>query len=208
MNARDIFLVMSGLYVIYIFLHMPKMRWVTASNGKAYYVKNVSDAPAAAELLSALEGTIRAFCDAAKALAPDCPHFAVIRRRWDGTLSEIEPGRDDHTIAYSLGKRSIHLCVRTATGEIEDRNTAMFILIHELAHVATEHEIGHTPSFWKTHKYLLELAERVGAYRHENHDDQRVNYCKRPLGRSPLECVKDGMCESSLAHLTPAPAKL
>ena len=206
MNARATFLVGMGIVVAWMLLRSPPMRWATASNGKAYYVKNVSDAAEAAELLSTLEQTIRRFCDAAHVLAPECPRLAIIRRRWDGTLSEVAPGRDDHTIAYSLGKRSIHLCVRSASGDIEDKNTAMFVLIHELAHVANEHEIGHTPSFWKTHKYLLELAERVGAYAHENHDERRVSYCKRPLGRSPLECVKRGACESALAHLTPAPA--
>jgi hypothetical protein len=176
------------------------MRWVTVHGDASYYVKNFPDAEDAGKLLALLACRMREFCKKARELVPECRLIANINRRWDGTLSEIETSRA--SVAYSLGKRSVHVCIRDAQGHLEDPNTAMFVLVHELAHIATD-EIGHTKTFWKNHKYLLELAERTGTYTHVDHDAGTVNFCKRPLGPSPLTCVKAKSCASSLSHLPP-----
>lgn len=166
----------------------------SAVNGKAYAVRNQPDAQAVADRLAALELRIRDFLDRAERRAPGDPRLKNIRQRWNGTLSETT---DDVDVAYSLDKGSIHVCVRRADGQMESENTSMFVLLHELAHIATD-TYGHKAEFWANMRFLLELAEVTGSYTYENFDDQAVSYCGKPLRDSPLTCVKTGQCRSEL----------
>jgi hypothetical protein len=164
--------------------------------GKEYVVRRGPDAQAMADRLAQLEHSLHRLLEGASALMPDDPRIMAIRRRWDGTLSESE-ARDE--VAFSVDKRSIHVCLRDPSGGLEDLNASMFVLLHELAHVATA-DYGHSPEFWANMRFLLELAERLGVYRYETHDS-RTTFCGQALGTSPLSCVKDRTCVSSLEAL-------
>ena len=172
-----------------------KLVWVRApSTGKEYRVKPLPDRAAAADRLAQLEAAMRKFLRDAEHVAPGDPRLHNIRRRWNGTLAETPGGRD---IAYSIGKDSVYVCVRDAKGELDDPNTCMFVLVHELAHIGTD-SWGHNDEFWHNMKFLLELAERTGTYAYQDFEESKVTYCGRPLGGSPLTCLKQGTCESTL----------
>lgn len=162
--------------------------------GKQYMVRRLPDRQLMADRLATLEQRMHRLVEGATALMPDDPRVAAIRSRWDGTLSEVESVED---AAYSVGKTSIHVCLRDRDGRVEDLNTSMFVLVHELAHVATA-EYDHTPQFWANMRFLLELAERLGVYRYEDYDDKATTFCGHTLGASPLTCVKRGTCEASV----------
>lgn len=169
--------------------------WVRApSTGKEYRVKPLPDAPLAADRLARLELLLRQFLERAERLAPGDPRLANIRARWNGTLAETPGGKD---IAYSIGKDSVYVCVRDARGTLDDVNTSMFVLVHELAHIGTD-SWGHTGEFWKNMQFLLELAEKTGTYTYQDFEETHVTYCGRLLGGSPLKCIKEGTCESAL----------
>lgn len=166
--------------------------------GKVYTVKNAAGAQEVADRLAALELRVRKFLDEAEALVPGDARLANIRKRWNGTLSEIENTAE---VAYSLGKDSVAVCVRSAAGQMEPDNTAMFVLIHELAHIASD-KYGHTSEFWDNMQFLLELAERTGLYSYQPFESGDDAYCGFPLKSSPLTCVKKGTC----AAMLPPPA--
>ena len=44
-----------------------------------------------------------------------------------------------------------------------DINTMMFVVLHEMAHLATE-SIGHTSEFWENFKWILEESINIGIY--------------------------------------------
>lgn len=177
-----------------------RMTWVKSDvTGKMYRVKNMPDAPAVADRLASLERRVTQFLRDADRYAPGDVRIRNIMRRWNGTLEET---RHDPEVAYSLGKDAIALCVRNPDGSLEAENTSMFVLLHELAHVATD-EYGHTPSFWANMKLLLELAEATGFYKYEDFDAEGTSYCGRRLNTSPLTCVKTGECRSLLGTGTP-----
>lgn len=173
-----------------------RMTWVRSDlTGKMYKVKNVPDAQMVADRLAALELRLVKFLEDAEARAPGDARLANIRKRWDGTLSEVEHDRD---VAYSLGKDSVAVCVRSSSqGALESENTSMFVLLHELAHVATD-KYGHDTTFWDNMKFLLEVAEATGFYTYQDFEATSASYCGRPLESSPLTCVKTGACTSSL----------
>lgn len=164
-------------------------------NGKQYSVRNRPDAQRVADRLASLELRVRDFLDRAERRAPGDPRLANIRRRWNGTLSETT---EDTDVAYSLDKGSISVCVRRPEdGQMDSENTAMFVLLHELAHIATD-TYGHKAEFWANMRFLLELAEVTGSYTYEDFDSQTSSYCGKPLRDSPLTCVKTQQCQSEL----------
>lgn len=162
--------------------------------GKRYRVRNVPGSKLVADRLASLEQRLRKFLNEAETFAPGDHRLKNIRERWNGTLAEIS---DDADVAYSLGKDAISLCVRAKDGSLESENTAMYILLHELAHVATD-SYGHKPEFWSNMRFLLELAEATETYTYQDFDAMAVTYCGRPLSGSPLACVKNGQCASEL----------
>lgn len=173
----------------------PRMLAVhSALTNKTYAVKNMAGAQQVADRLALMELRIREFLRLAEAHAPGDPRLRNIRARWRGTLSETPTDED---VAYSLDKGDIAVCIRGPDGSVEPENTCMFILLHELAHVATD-GYGHHPEFWANMKFLLELADVTGAYAYQDFDALRVSYCGRLLAASPLTCVKNASCPSAL----------
>jgi hypothetical protein len=170
------------------------VRRVSAVTGKAYLVKNMPGAQGVADRLAVLEMRIADFVRRAETYAPGDPRLANIRRRWNGTLAEAPV---DAEVAYSVGKGAISVCVRRPGGGLEPENTSMFVLLHELGHVATD-SYGHRPEFWANMKFLLEVAEAVGSYAYENFEHGDRSYCGRALTTSPLSCVKNRECASEL----------
>ena len=160
--------------------------------GREYSVRRAPDSQQVADRLALLEQRLNRLLDGANGMMPNDPRIATIRRRWDGTLSEVEAVDE---VAFSVDKTSIHVCVRGPDGTIQDLNASMFVLLHELAHVATS-DFGHSQAFWANMRFLLELAEHLGIYKYETHGS--ATFCGHPLGASPLTCVKHGSCESTL----------
>ena len=60
----------------------------------------------------------------------------------------------------------------------------MFVIIHELAHVASE-SIGHTDEFWKNFKFLLIEAEKIGIYKPIDYKTNPKNYCGMEITDNP-----------------------
>ena len=164
--------------------------------GKEYEVRRGPDAQRMADRLGTLELQLVAFLDGARKSSPGDTRIATISRKWDGTLSEVETHDE---VAYSMDKSSVSLCLRSpSTGQLEDTNTSMFVLLHELAHIATA-DYGHSPEFWSNMRFLLELAEKLGVYRYADYAANTTTYCGHPLGSSPLTCVKERTCTSLLS---------
>lgn len=162
--------------------------------GKAYLVKNRKGSGAVADRLAELESHARRFLHAAKQLHPEDDRLLNISKRWNGTLAETPEDAKD--VAYSISKKSIFICVRAKDGDtIADFNTCVFVLLHELAHVATN-SWGHKPEFWKNMQFLLEAAEATGFYTYQNFGEKIETYCGRKLTVSPLTCLKQGRCRS------------
>lgn len=158
-------------------------------------VKNRPGKEAVAALLKTLRERLHAFVDAAGRAVPDDARIRRVRARWSGGLAELSDGGS--SLAYSLNKDSIYVCIRAPDGSLPDPNAAMFVLLHELAHVACV-SYGHTSEFWETMKYLLELANSLGFYTYVDHGATPTTLCGHVLGPSPLTCVRDKTCTSSL----------
>jgi hypothetical protein len=88
--------------------------------------------------------------------------------------------------SYSINKgEQIVLCLRTKD-KLVDINTMMFVVLHELAHLATE-SIGHTDEFWNNFRWILEEAINIGIYVKQDFKKENVEYCGMTITSSPLD---------------------
>jgi hypothetical protein len=66
--------------------------------------------------------------------------------------------------SYTINKRVIHLCIKDPRdGKFYDKNTLMYVVLHELAHVLCS-DVGHTDNFAIINYALLEHAIKHGFY--------------------------------------------
>lgn len=66
--------------------------------------------------------------------------------------------------SYTINKRVIHLCTKSPrNGEYYDKNTLMFVVLHELSHVICD-DIGHTDKFLQINHAILNFAIKNGYY--------------------------------------------
>ncbi len=90
--------------------------------------------------------------------------------------------------AYSVNKgEEICLCLREPENElqiIDDMNTLMFVLVHELSHLMTD-DIGHTEKFWNNMAYLLKKANEINLYTPINYSVTPVMYCGVKIDETP-----------------------
>lgn len=175
------------------------MTWVSVAD-KKYHVRKVSnvDPKESAEMLHKLTKNMTRFVEEASDKYPMDERLQNLKERWNGTLSEVGSGDD---IAYSLNKKSIHICIRNKDGRLEKMNTAMYVLLHEAAHVASE-KYGHGDEFWRNFRWLLEVAEDLGMYTYQDFDNAEVTFCGKTLGNNVMKCVKERTCDSQLNMTT------
>ncbi|AHL67587.1 metallopeptidase [Chloriridovirus anopheles1] len=77
--------------------------------------------------------------------------------------------------SFTINKKVIHLCTKDpGSGKYYDKNTLMFVVLHELAHVLCN-DVGHTDNFSKINQALLDHA-----IKHKFYDPTKPfikNYC-------------------------------
>lgn len=90
--------------------------------------------------------------------------------------------------AYSENKgEKIAFCLDTkknGVGKMIDKNTLMFVAIHEMSHVACI-SVGHTTEFWTIFKQLLEEAVEIGIYIPEDYKKNPRSYCGMNIKDNP-----------------------
>lgn len=125
------------------------------------------------------------------------PLLTELKRRYDILLEKLpaefnilrenraiitakEERATDGNIAYNVNKGyEIYICLDG--GKI---NAAMYVLLHELAHITVE-EYDHSERYWKNFKKLREEASKIGVYTPEH----EMEYCG--------EIIKDSILNDS-----------
>ena len=89
-------------------------------------------------------------------------------------INIMETPNDEKNTSYTINKgEKIVICLRSKLlSEIHDINTIMYVVIHELAHVACP-EYGHTPLFKKIFIFLLKESHKINIY-------TPIDYRKKP----------------------------
>lgn len=157
----------------------------------AYWVVNRRISGDAEErvMISRLCSNVDILLASLRAHYPDDPRTERLISRW--SASRLRPlSNSEKQAAKTIDKRDVYICLKDERGRLYDDNVAMFVLVHELAHVASDN-YGHDETFWKNNKFLLHVAHKCGVYHYEPYERHPVSYCGQSISRNPYTACHD-----------------
>lgn len=174
-------------YVIWIYITNINHEYVKNEiDGNAYRVQKGENSVEASNLIAEIVNRCETLIQHLRKRYPSDPRVKNLYNRFDP--SNITEGENEgNYTSYSVNKgEKIVLCLRTRDAErkLIDINTMMFVVIHELAHLASD-SIGHNKEFWSNFKWLLEESIDIGIYVYENYSEKPVKYCGIMITNSP-----------------------
>jgi hypothetical protein len=165
-------------------------------DGQTYRVRDLPDKQAAADLMAKIRLKIKKLKLHLEATYPDKPQVKMLKK-FDAEAHRLgEATPDDEFTSFSVNKgEEVHFCLRQRENSNEDlvqENIITFVGIHEVGHIVTK-SIGHEPEFWNNFGWLLQEAERIGIYTHQNFAAHPVSYCGMKITDEPkYDASKDG----------------
>ena len=135
-------------------------------DNQEYFVKNTDDKEEAANLIATLKNKLINFCQCLKKKYPEKDNVKRLIERFNS--NNIEEGMEDKYTSYSVNKgEKIVLCLRHRSGklkgQLQDINTLMFVVLHELAHICSI-SYHHTSEFYDNFAFLMKEAIDCGYY--------------------------------------------
>ena len=107
---------------------------------------------------------------------------------------------NENTVAYTVDKGvEMRICIRK-NGIFQDENTALFVIIHELAHLMSL-TTGHNLEFYENFSYLTHLASSLGLYKPQNFMREPEVYCGTKINTSP--CSDDSCSFGTINSKSP-----
>lgn len=104
-------------------------------------------------------------------------------KRWTKISSKKngirETSINEKSAAYVLNKGDqMRMCVRKKRdpSKLEDSNTMIFVLLHELAHLMSE-KYGHGQEFQDNFSFITKKAVEQGIYKYQNFKQNSSSYC-------------------------------
>lgn len=181
----------AGLTLAFLSQRGPKntVEVKSRKDGNIYQVQNLPDKQEAcermAEIRENIETLISHYKNDPSAMAD--PRVKVMVERFN-PQNMSENDLDSDTTSYSENKgEKIVVCIRDKAPphSFVDKNTVMFVILHEMAHLMTT-TVGHTPEFWTNFKRILHDAVQCGIYTPVNYSKNPTGYCGMQITDSPL----------------------
>ena len=167
----------------------PMVNVTSSVDGQSYKVRDMPDKQQAADMMAKVRLKMKKLKIHLEATFPDKPQVILLKKNFDAEahrLGEATPADEFTSFAVNKGE-SVHFCLRQREGENEsivDENIITFVSIHEMGHIITK-SIGHQPDFWNNFGWLLQEAERINIYTHQNFAAQPVAYCGMKITDAP-----------------------
>ena len=159
---------------------------ISKEDGNTYCVRERSKLEMAADLLARTTKKLNAVVYHMKKNLPDNKITKLLEQRYNPKKIQETLPTSEHT-AYSenKGEKLAFCTTKTKKGDrLIDRNTLMFVALHELSHIATE-SVGHTKEFWANFKFIIENAKKIGIYNPENYKSNPKMYCGLTITDNP-----------------------
>jgi predicted metal-dependent hydrolase len=175
-------LILTYKNVVYNYNYIQKTSKI---NNENYFVLNNNNSQISVNQLSKIDINIKKLL---KNLSTDIFDSDKIKRLVnnyeDTILVELDP-KSKYT-AYSLNKgEKLKITLRDTNYKlINDLNTTMYIMCHELSHLMTEEE-QHPPIFWENMKGLLKNAEDIGIIKNIDYNKYPVKYGSNMINKNP-----------------------
>lgn len=173
----DFFIIFVIIIILFLYIksYYAEVTYVKSKiDNKSYLVRKLPDSQQAADFLATINIDLQKLVKYLVATYPDNANIKRLYKNFNpDNISEGSPYSGYTSYSVNKGERII-LCIRQndEKGTFVDKNVAMYVTIHELAHLATE-SIGHEPDFWANFKFILQEAVNIGLY-------TKVDFAKNP----------------------------
>lgn len=197
-----IFLVILLSYYIYKFIIRKfdafsienNILQTSSLDGKKYYVHSKHEhMQRAADVFADIDNKINVFLtylndkykNSTNSKRKEVAYLMITRYHTD-SLRENSPLNAERDTSYTINKGDvIAVCIRSGINYgIHDPATIMFVVLHELTHLAIK-AYDHPDEFWQVFKFVLEEAELCGIYKNINFTKYPVEYCGININYSP-----------------------
>jgi hypothetical protein len=184
MRFVEIFIItiMAIIILMYIQNQYGEVEYVTSKiDNRRYLVRNLPDAKDAADLLALVNIDLVKLIRHMSAKYGGDKDFKesinfLVKNYNPNTISEGSPDTGYTSMTINKGEKLI-LCIRQNNKQFVEKNTIMYVAIHEIAHIMTFNETGHTPKFWDNFKLLLKEAVDIGIYNKTDYNNKPEDYC-------------------------------
>lgn len=185
----DIFIIFVVIIIIFLYIkrHYGEVTYVRSIvDNQKYLVRKLPNAQEAANLLADVNKDLTKLVKFLMITYPDDERVKLLYKNYNP--DNISEGTPEHGYtSYSINKgEKLILCIRQKdTDELVDKNTILYVAIHELGHLMTD-EIGHTPKFWANFKWILQQAVDQGIYTKVDYKQSPKPYCGIKLTSSVI----------------------
>jgi len=154
---------------------------ISTVDNQEYLVRNAEDKSKAANILATIKNNIKKLVLYLKNNINEYYDNKEYIKNLVNKTKEInimETPADEKNTSYTINKgEKIVICLRSKfLNEIHDINTIMYVVIHELAHVACP-EYGHTSLFKKIFVFLLKVSHKLNIYIPVDYRKKPQDYC-------------------------------
>jgi len=159
---------------------------VSDVDGKQYCVRERAKMTLAADLLANTTNKMRQLVKYVGEKYPMRKNVKLLVNNFNPQkVKEILPTSQYTAYSENKGEKLAFCTTKTKKGNrLIDKNTLMFVALHELSHIATE-SIGHTDEFWANFKFLIQNAKKIGIYKPENYKANPTMYCGLRITDNP-----------------------
>lgn len=158
-------------------------------DGRWYLVRTDLPRPQqAARTLAEIERRIDVLLDYLRASYPeDARTRRLVRRYRSENMREGSPYNSENNTSYVYDKGSlIVFCLRREEdAEFHEIDTLMFVVLHELSHIASK-GFGHGKEFKKNFLWMLRRGQEAGIYSGIDYSKNPVTYCGLDVEHNPL----------------------
>jgi len=179
-------IIIGSYYIINMYNEKDLVKITSSVDNKKYTVQIKDDSKEAADLIAKIKQRIITLIEHMEKT------FGISDERVANLKNNFRPDRLKEGVStpgytsYSVNKgEQIVLCLRNKDSLV-DINTMMFVVLHEMAHLASV-SIGHTEEFWNNFRWILEESINIGIYVKQDFEKKSVEYCGMDITSSPLD---------------------
>jgi len=179
-------IIIGGYYIINMYNEKDLVKITSGVDNEKYTVQIKEDSKEAADLIAKIKQRIITLIEHMEKT------FGISDDRVANLKNNFRPDRLKEGVdtpgytSYSINKgEQIVLCLRN-NDTLVDINTMMFVVLHEMSHLASV-SIGHTEEFWNNFRWILEESINIGIYVKQDFEKKSVEYCGMDITSSPLD---------------------
>jgi len=179
-------LILITLYVLkkkYKFIDNNLILEKATFDGLYYQVLKKNNSSITANIIAKIKYNIKTIINYLKTNIKDYPEkeYAIdnlYNRTKNLDIIERPDDSDEYITSYTLNKgEQMVLCLRSKLlSDIHDMNIIMYVVIHELGHIASNN-IGHDEEFKSNFIFLLKISIKLNIYKHVDYESFPITYC-------------------------------